>query len=88
MARDQAATIGAGSPGGPSSISQVVMSVPGKPASAMVGTSGKPGWRALPVTASGRTSPPRICPAAVLSTEKPKPTSFFITASRISPPPR
>jgi hypothetical protein len=59
-----AATAAAGVPAGAMTQPQLVAAASGQPASPTVGTSGSSGRRRGPVTASARTCPSRICPAA------------------------
>src|SRR4029453_192447 len=60
-------TMSAGIPRGPESANQTSATSDAKPCSAKVGTSGKSGTRLRDVTASARTFPPRIVPAADVS---------------------
>ena len=61
-------TMAAGSPAGPTTPTHAVASIPGKPDSASVGTSGKSAMRFALVTASTFTFPARACGKVVLTT--------------------
>ena len=59
----------------------------GRPASATVGTSGSAGSRAIPVIASARRRPARICGSKVTSPSKINCTSPALTACSAGAPP-
>src|SRR6185312_15464412 len=65
ISRLSRSTIGLGVPAGAMKPTQSVAWKPGTPASAMVGTSGRMGERAVPVVPSARTMPPLIIGAMV-----------------------
>ena len=58
------ATISFGMPAGPTKQYQLFAAKPGTPASAMVGTSGMPAWRASVVTPSTLSLPALTCGSA------------------------